>query len=354
MEKKKFNKKLLIKISILVVCLILSVPLVILPASTVIVYEMIFSMRFETQPYQMQEISDYEGLTVERSDFKSDVTIAGYKYSKPNQEVKGLVIISHGLGDGGHNKFMGYIDEFTSNGYYVFTYDAQGTDNSGGSSSSGFPQGIIDLDNAIDHAKEIEEYKGLPIMLFGHSWGAYSVGNVLNHHPEVSAAVMVAGFNEPEEMMGYYPRKVLGGFVDVVLLPYVSFYERVKFGKDYANITAVEGIEGTDAEILVVHSKDDQRVPFNSGYEIYKEAFLGEDRVQFIEYEDKGHKNLLYSDEAVIYQEKIENDYQAYLEESGKRDNKQNRQEYMGEHFDAKQYYEPSKEIVLAALSLFE
>ena len=120
--------------------------------------------------------------------------------------------------------------------------------------------------------------KGLPIMLFGHSWGAYSVGNVLNHHPEVSAAVMVAGFNESEEMMGYYPRKVLGGFVDVVLLPYVSFYERVKFGKDYANITAVEGIEGTDAEILVVHSKDDQRVPFNSGYEIYKQAFLGEDR----------------------------------------------------------------------------
>ena len=239
MEKKKFNKKLLIKISILVVCLILSVPLVILPASTVIVYEMIFSMRFETQPYQMQEVSDYEGLTVERSDFKSDVTIAGYKYSKPNQEAKGLVIISHGLGDGGHNKFMGYIDEFTSNGYYVFTYDAQGTDNSGGSSSSGFPQGIIDLDNAIDHAKEIEEYKGLPIMLFGHSWGAYSVGNVLNHHPEVSAAVMVAGFNESEEMMGYYPRKVLGGFVDVVLLPYVSFYERVKFGKDYASITAV-------------------------------------------------------------------------------------------------------------------
>lgn len=349
----KKRKKIIAIVSIVLICFLLSIPTVILPISTVIVYEGIFSMRFETEDYLKMDVHDFDGLNLERSDFESDVNLAGYKYSREGEK-NGVVIIAHGYGDGGHNKFLPYISELTKNGLYVFAYDAQGHDESSGRAVSGFPQGIIDLENAISHVKSMDEFKGLPIMLFAHSWGAYSAGNVLNLHPEVSACVLVSGFNESEDMLAQYPRMALGDFVDIALLPYVTLYERIKFGKEYANISAAQGMEKTDAKILIVHSRDDTRVPIEYGYDIYIEKFENDTRFEFLEYEDKGHKELLYSEDAVNYQREIEKDYQEYLLSEGKRDTKKNRTEYMEKNLDPCLYYEPSEEILQKMISLFD
>lgn len=351
MEKRKISTKKLVLI--IVACVIISIPTIILPISTVVVYESIFSMRFHTEEYLLFSPSEFDGLVAEKSEFESSSTLTGYKYSKQGITPKGVIIIAHGLGDGGHNKYMPYIDKFTDNGYYVFGYDAQGTDESDKKAPEGFPQAIKDLDNAIDHAGTIEEYKNLPIMLFGHSFGAYSVGNVLNHHPEVECAVMVSGFNESESMLGQYPRKVLGFLVDGVLLPYVSLYERMKFGKEYSKITAVEGMKNTDAEILIVHSQDDKRVPIEYGYEIYYEEFKDNERFNFIKYEDQGHSDMLYSENAISYRAQLEENYQAYLEETGKRDKDKTREEYMAKNVDKMLYFEPNQELFEAILSLY-
>lgn len=348
----KTRKKIIKIVSIVIACFLLSIPTVILPISTVIVYEGIFSMRFETKDYMKMEASDFDGLICEKSDFESDVTLAGYKYSREGEK-NGVVIIAHGYGDGGHNKFLPYISELTKNGFYVFSYDAQGHDESNGRAVTGFPQGIIDLDNAISYVQSIEEYEGLPIMLFAHSWGAYSAGNVLNLHPEISACVLVSGFNESEDMLAQYPRMALGKLVDIALLPYVTLYERIKFGKEYASISAVDGMEKTDAKILIVHSRDDARVPIEYGYDVYYEAFEDENRFEFLEYTDKGHKELLYSQAAVEYQRQIETDYQAYLDSEGKRDTKKNRQEYMEKNLDPCLYYAPSEELLSKTIALF-
>ena len=149
------------KAVIISVAVILCNIFVIMPIVTVVVYESIFSTRFETEEWLRYSVSDFEGLRSERSDFYSTdgTRLAGYKYSREGNEVKGLVIIAHGLGGGGHNFYMPFIDFFTSNGYKVFAYDAHGNDNSDGESARGLPQGVIDLDSAIEHAKEIEEYK---------------------------------------------------------------------------------------------------------------------------------------------------------------------------------------------------
>lgn len=351
MERRKFSVKKLILI--IVACIIVSIPTVVLPTSTVIVYEGIFSMRPQTQDYLMLDVSDYDGLLVERSDFESSSKLAGFKYSKQNQESRGLIIIAHGLGDGGHNKYLPYIDFFTSNGFYVFAYDAQGSDLSDEKSVKGFPQGIKDLDSAINHTKEIAEYKDLPLMLFGHSWGAYSVGNVLNLHPEVKGAVMVAGFNESEDMIAQYPRMVLGELVDAFLLPYVEIYERIKFGKEYTDITAIDGMEKTNAKILIAHSTDDKRVPYEYGYEKYYEKFSENERFEFIKYDDKGHADMLYSDEAIAYREELENGYETFLEQNGKKDNKKSLNEYMSNSVDAKRYYEPNAILLEKILNLY-
>jgi len=341
-------------IIISVICVILSVPLIILPVTTVIVYESIFGERYETASWLEFSVEDYDGLQMERSDFQSeDVTLAGYKYSKANQEIKGVVIIAHGLGGGGHNTYIPFIDYFTSNGYYVFAYDARGNDNSGGDAVEGLPQGIICLDNALHHVVAIEEYQDLPITLFGHSWGGYSVGNVLNMHPDIKSAVIIAGFNESEDLLEYQGQQMAGAGVHI-LMPYLKLYERIKFGKEFTAVSALQGFEKTKAGIMVVHSKDDATVPTKYGYDKFYEAFGNSDRFEFVLYEDKGHDYLFYSEAAWAYREQLNADYKSYVEDNGREYSAETKEEFMNGYLDKKQCFEPDPVLMEQILNMFD
>lgn len=349
---KKRNKKKIILISI--VSFLLAIPLVILPILSVGVYESIFGERYETASWMQFSVEDYEELQMERSDFQSeDVTLAGYKYSKANQEVKGVVVIAHGLGGGGHNTYMPFVDYFTSNGYYVFAYDGRGNDNSGGDSVGGLPQGIISLDDALHHAASIEEYQNLPFTLFGHSWGGYSVGNVLYMHPEIKAAVIVAGFNESEDLLEYQGQQMAGEGAKI-LMPYMALYERIKFGKEYTAISAIEGLAKTNAGIIIVHSKDDTTVPTTYGYDKFYKEFGSSDRFEFVLYEDKGHDYLFYSEAAWAYREQLNKDYKSYVEDNGKEYCAETKEEFMNGYLDKKQCFEPDPILMKQILNMFD
>lgn len=355
-NKKKRKRKRITKAAILSgICLLLGIPPEIMPLSTVLIYEGIFARRHKTKKYLEFKLSDYEGLTVERSDFyeKKKTKIAGYKYSKQTAEPKkGVVVVSHGIGHGGHNSYMPFVDFFASQGYYVFTYDVRGNDNSEGRTVKGLPQGVISLDAALKHLKKLPEYQNLPIMLFGHSWGAFSVGNVLNLHPDVSAAVMVAGFNESEDMMHNYSGKVFGTFADG-LMTYVEIYEDIKFGKKTTKLSTIDGIKKTDALVMVVHSRDDKVVPKEYGYDKYLKEFEGDERVSFVLYENKGHSRLYFSDDAWEYQKKFDEECQAYLKAHKKRNSKKNRIEYLKTHLDKKKFFEPDPDLMEKILTMY-
>ncbi len=351
MEKKRRNRKKIVIVTLVII--LLAIPLVVLPAATIAVYESNFGVRYETASWLAFSVEDYDGLQVERSDFQSeDVTLAGYKYSKAGQDAKGVVVIAHGLGGGGHNSYMPFVDCFTSGGYYVFAYDASGNDASGGK-VEGLPRGVMDLDNAISHAQGIEEYQGLPIVLFGHSWGGYSVGNVLNMHPEVSAAVIIAGFNQSGDLIEYQGRQMVGGAIDL-LLPYVGLYERMKFGGEYTSISAIGGMEKTDAGIMVVQSRDDTVVPTSYGYDKFYEAFGDDDRFQFVLYEDRGHNYLFCSDEANLYREQLNADYKSYVEDGGREYSAEVKEEFMNSNLDKKQCFELDPVLMKQILNMYD
>ena len=153
---------------------------------------------------------------------------------------------------------MDVADYFTSNVYLAFAYDATGNDKSEGDSVEGLPQGVIDLDYALRYIKQSDEYKDLPVVLFGHSWGGYSVGSVLNCHPDVRAAVIVAGFNRSADLFEQQGESMIG-FGIKPFMPWFSLYERLKFG-EYASYSAIEGFAGTNAGIMVIQSRDDETV----------------------------------------------------------------------------------------------
>ena len=300
------RKKLIRRLVCGVLCILVGVPIVIMPLSTVAIYEILFSRRFESSAQEEFDPSYYSGLTREESSFELDGKLcAGYEYRAQDlKEHKGIIIVSHGLGGGGHVNYLPIINAFAQNGYIVYAYDALGNDGSEGK-LGGFPQGVLALDGAISHVCEQEKYSELPIMLFGHSWGAYSAANVLNLHPEVSAVALVSGFNESEDLIGYYAEKYAGVFSLGAEL-YVEIYERLKFGREYADISGVSGLEVSDALVFIAHSEDDEIVPTFCGIEIYEEAFGEDSRFTFVRYEDQGHVDILYSVEVEPDAELIE------------------------------------------------
>lgn len=339
---------------IIVVCIFALFFLVLMPAVTVMVYNDNFGERFETAEWMAYSADDFKGLKVTECTFPSDdgQILAGYHYSKENQEVKGVVVIAHGLGGGGHNAYMDIADYFTSNSYLVFAYDATGNDKSEGDSVKGLPQGVIDLDFALRYVKQADEYQGLPIVLFGHSWGGYSAGNVLNCHEDVKAAVLAAGFDRSTELFEQQGESMIGSGIKL-FMPYVSLYERLEFGK-YAAYSALDGFANSDAGIMVIHSKDDTMVLPENGYDKFYDVYGNNPRFRFVEYEDRGHDYLYYSEAAHRYKEQLNEDYAVYAETNGGEYDAETKAEFMKKHLDKSKCYELDYELMKEILEFYD
>lgn len=325
------------KTIITIVIIFLILLLLIIPFSvSIYFYNQYFGIRYETYEPSSYSLEDFPELKREKYEFTSNKgqKLVGYNYYI-DKNVKGIVIFAHGFGGGGHNSYMDCANYFAKNGYYVFAYDSTGNDESEGNSVNGLPQGVIDLDYAISFVEEQNEFKNLPIMLFGHSWGGYSVTNVLNYHPEVKAVVSLAGFNKSSDLLKSQGEQLVGGIVNI-LIPYINIYEYIKFGK-YASNTSMDGFEKSSANIMIVHSGDDDVVQKKYGYDIYYEKYKNSPRFEFISYSDKGHSQLYYSDSAISYinefNEKFKNYFGSYDSVS-----KEQRSEYIKENLDRKKW----------------
>lgn len=327
METKKVNwKKLLLAAGVVLVVLLLA-----LSIGSVVLYDSNFNEHLETPVWLAFEPEDFEGLRMERCYFPSNdqQMLVGYRYSKTEQDIKGLVVISHGLG-AGQNQYMNVADYFTSNGYLVFAYDCTGNDASEGDDVGGLPQGVIDLDYALRYVKSVPEYKNLDIVLFGHSWGAYSAGCVLNYHPDVKAVVMVSGMNRSSDMLEYQGKDMIGNIMTLAL-PFVNAYERLKFGT-YASATAMDGFDSSEAGVMVIHSQDDEVVPPEYGYDVFYEVYANDQRFRFVPFENRGHNRILNSLEADVSRELMNEAYRAYVEAKGAEHTAEIKVEFMNQY----------------------
>ena len=277
-----------------VVVSVLMVVFVALPILSVLTYESVFGHRFESPAYY--SVEDFPGLQCTSYEVESDKgqILKVYNYYREDQEIKGMIIMSHGFGAGGHNGYMPFADIFTQNGYYALAYDATGNGMSEGESMKGLSQGLIDLDKIISFVESQQEFQGLPIMLFGHSWGGYCVSAVLSLHPEVTAVCELSGFNKTTDMFLADGLSMVGPAI-YAMSPYVTIYDRIKFGS-FASYTAEEGFGNTDAPVMIIHSEDDHEVPIVYGYDIYYEEYADDPRFTFVRYSDYGHGSVLGSE----------------------------------------------------------
>ena len=284
MEKSKKKKKVLIIILCAVVLLLFGG----IWALTVYIYNENFNVRFESYEPRTLRLDDFDGLERTRYEFPSDKgqMLTGYLYSV-GEDQHGIVIIAHGFGGGGHNSYMDVADFFARNGYLVFAYDATGNDESEGKGVGGLPQGVIDLDYAISFVEESGNFPEFPVVLFGHSWGAYSVSSVLSRHPEVKAVIACSGFNSSPEMFETEGRNEAGDGI-ALIMPFMKLHELIRYGK-YASSSAMKGFADSDTSVMIVHGSEDDFVPAEIGYDIYYSKYADDPRFSFIWLEGSGH-----------------------------------------------------------------
>ena len=247
--------------------------------------------RCESYEPLMLRTEDFDGLQCTEYKFPSDKgqMLAGYLYSV-GEDQRGIVVLAHGFGEG-HNSYMDCANYFAENGYYVFAYDVTGSDKSEGDGTGGTPQGVIDLEHAISFVEANDDIPELPVVLFGHSWGGYSVCSVLTYHPEVKAVIECSGFNRSSDMFEAGGKQQAGDFI-CSMTPFVRLHERLRFGK-YAVNTAIDGFEASDASVMVVHSADDETIGIEYGYDLYYEKYRDDPRFAFVRFEDRGHNGIV-------------------------------------------------------------
>ncbi len=302
------------------------------------VYKDNFGHRLTSYEPMSWSIDDFDSLQREKYTFPSDKgqVLTGYRYYHEGVDARGVIVLAHGFGGAGHRHYMNIADYFAANGYVVFAYDATGNDESEGEAVGGLPQGLIDLDYALRFVKAEPDFAGLPIMLWGHSWGGYSVGSVLALHPDVKAAVIVAGFNASIDMLESEGRNIAGSAINFVL-PALAAHEEKLFGR-YAGMSILDGLAASDAKVMILHSEDDNMIPVGISYDRYFAAYGDDPRFTFIHFEDRGHNYLFCDPARAAYVDAFNTAANAYTTEHGPLDDDA-RAAYYEEHLDLHQLY---------------
>ena len=331
--KKKTKKKIII-VSVETALLLLIIFLIAPYTIGAILYNSVFGVRYQTTDYLKFYIEDFDWLNADRYEFTSNNNqkLVGYHYYSDDSDSKAVIVMAHGLG-GGHNTYMDVAYYFTQNGYDVFAYDSTGNDESDGDGINGIPQGVADLDFAIDFVQSIDKLSDLPVMLWGHSWGGYCVSAVLSYHPEVKAIASIAGFNQSGDLIRAQGELMVGGFINF-MMPYVNSIESLKCG-DYSSVTALSGFASFECGVFIAHSSYDTTVPIGYGYDVYYEQYSDDSRFAFTKYDDRGHTNILYSDAYINYINEFTEVMNNYFSGSPTREE---RAAYYNEHLDSNIY----------------
>ena len=257
---------------------------------------------------------NFDNLNARPIDFKSNKgqTLNGFLYSNAKIDTyKALIVFSHGMG-AGHLAYTTEINYFAQKGYMVLAYDNTGTCESEGAKINGFAQGIIDLKFALEFVKSRDDLKDMPIILVGHSWGAYSVCNVSAITDiEIKGIVAFSPFNSMNKLIRDIAKTKTK--VDLsILSPFFDLINLIRFGK-VGILRTCDTINDNSVPTLVMHGGNDMQVTIKNSPVGKPHKIKDNENARTVLYESKFHNVYLAKDA-----EQYLNDTFAKIETPGK------------------------------------
>jgi alpha-beta hydrolase superfamily lysophospholipase len=211
--------------------------------------------------------ADFPNLEADEVEFLSrrghKLRGAFYYYDSTNA-YPGVIVFPHGIG-AGHHAYMHLIEQFTRQGYIVFSYDNTGCQLSEGSSIRGIPQAIIDLDDALAYLDKTT-YANKPRFVVGHSWGGYAALRSPFLSKKVEKVIAIAPFNDVGELLGKYIP------IMRLLKPFIRIVHRLQFRHFLVNRSSGKLLQQTHVPTLVISGEKDDDIPLKGNYTVFKQA----------------------------------------------------------------------------------
>ncbi len=213
--------------------------------------------------------------------------LAGYLWNESG--TRGLIVFAHGMGTG-VEYYLPEINHFAAQGYKVFAFEYSGYPGSSGH-FYGFPQAVTDLKNALDFIGD----GSLPVILMGHSMGAYAVCAVRQcTDKQIDGIVAYAPFSSSDEAVvaeATGRNQKVGRLLCSLILP----MQRILFGRN-CNPIATAGLSRANVPTLVLQGSGDVEVT-PDGCALYaRRAELSDAPITFRLIDDKessGHMTVI-------------------------------------------------------------
>ena len=226
--------------------------------------------------------------------------MSAWLYEKDNS--KGLIIVAPGHRDSNDIKLY-EIMYFVDASFQVLCFDYTGCYTSEGSTFGGYTQAVYDLDAVLSWCDKNEQFRELPVYLFGHSLGGYAVTAVLNNNHRVNAVVSASGFDTAKEQWETSIRRFTGPAY-YLIKPINLFFIHFKYGAD-KNLSAVSGINKAQIPVLIISAEDDVYYGGKISPIYQKEKMITNPKCKFLlmdRPEHNGHYSYFLTDAAIEYQ----------------------------------------------------
>ncbi len=260
-RKRCFRKGLILVLTVLLVFSAASM------LASAVIFRVLFPRRDGTSDlrYSYSEI-DAAAYPRETFTFESGGnTLQGYRYPVPDP--KGCVVVVGGIFDDA-DAHLPEIMYFTDHGWSVICWDATGVGASEGRGTIGLKQIKEDLCAFLSSDAAHSE---IPIVLYGHSAGAYASLSALSGGFPIDAAVSICAFNSPTEIMRYQAKEKVGILADLEY-PFMRLECWFLFGGD-ADQTALESVNAVQTPVLLIEGSSDDYVTSELGLIRYDGSF---------------------------------------------------------------------------------
>ena len=217
-----------------------------------------------------------------------------------------------------HQDYLALLTALVDRGWKVFAYDAIGCGESDGDSTIGFAQSPRDVHAAVQFARESGMADGLPIVLFGHSWGGYGVAAALAYDDGVAGCVTMSGFDTPEGIIMESTEAEMGALA-ATQLPFIRLIEWQDFGDD-AGRSAARAIDESGLPVLVIHGANDATVSMDGAGIMAQRDTIANPHVRYIVKDEPGrdgHSTYFYLPESWAYYQECYEQLQELEEEYG-------------------------------------
>ena len=197
---------------------------------------------------------------------------------------KPTIIMVHGWGRN-VERMSPYFRKLYSLGYNLLAFDARGHGNSHPEENMNVVKFTEDILSAIDYVLGRPEQKNKSIYLIGLSIGGAASILAASRDKRIGKVITVGAFAHPLEVM----RKQL----NMRFIPYFPFtYLFFKYLKrtikiDFDTIAPVNNIGQAEADILLVHGKEDKIVPLEQGRKLQK----AQPKAKLWEISGRGHSD---------------------------------------------------------------